>query len=449
MSYSETARAENKVWGECSPEDRARALAYLADAELNLRKRHEHGEEIPLKTAALVGAGAMGRGIAMSLANHGIPVFLKDADATSLAQGLNAIRQQYGKSVEHGRFTHEFAGQALERIQPVQSDHDLASADIVIEAVFEDIDLKRRIFGELSRICKPGSILASNTSTLNIDEIAATSRPDRVIGTHFFIPVHIVPLVEIVPGQATSQTVITTCVRLARKLGKLGIVVGNCRGFVGNRMIEAYRREAQFLVEEGADVAEVDNALTDFGMAIGPLATGDLAGLDVIYRTREAVRDREKAAGLRAQPDDRLYALKRYGQKSGAGWYRYDENRRRLSDPELTQLIHQWAAEAGIRQRSISVREIGERCIYALINEGARILEEGFARHASDIDLIYVNGYGFPRERGGPMWYADTIGLSSVYQRICELHRQHGKVWEPAPLLELAASGMKLTEFTP
>ena len=432
-----------------SSDDRARAVAHLERAERDLAETQQHSDEIPLRTAAVVGAGNMGRGIAMALANQGIPVRVKDADTTTLAQGLEAIRQQYAKSVAHKRFTEEFARHCLDLIRPAQTYAELGQADIVIEAVFESMTLKRQIFADLDRVAKQGAILASNTSTLNIDEIAAaTSHPESVIGTHFFIPVHVVPLVEIVPAKTTAQNVIATCTGLASRMGKTGVVVGNCRGFVGNRMIEVYRREAQFLVEEGAGIAEVDDALTDFGMAIGPLATGDLAGLDVIYHTRDAVREVEKAAGQRPQPDDRLYELKRYGQKTGAGWYKYDENRGRKPDPELTRLIQHWAAERGISQRRILAQEIVERCIYSLINEGARILEEGYARSPGDIDLIYVKAYGFPAQLGGPMWYADTVGLKKVCDRMREFHRQHGKVWEPAPLLrELADSGKRLTDF--
>jgi 3-hydroxyacyl-CoA dehydrogenase len=320
---------------------------------------------------------------------------------------------------------------------------------MVIEAVFEGMALKKQVFGELDKICKQGAILASNTSTLNIDEIAsATSRPGSVIGTHFFSPANVMRLLEIVRGKASSKEVIATCMQLSRKMGKVGVLVGNCRGFVGNRMFGPYRREAQFLVEEGASVQAVDKALYDFGMAMGPLATGDLAGLDVGWRIRKEFRHLEKPGVRQPLAEDRLCELGRDGQKTGAGWYKYDAERRAIPDPEVAALVRQWASEAGIQQREISAQEIVDRCIYALVNEGARILEEGYALRAVDIDIIYLNGYGFPAYRGGPMWYADTVGLKNVYERICEFERQHGELWTPAPLLKrLVEKDMKFANF--
>jgi 3-hydroxyacyl-CoA dehydrogenase len=255
-------------------------------------------------------------------------------------------------------------------------------------------------------------------------------------------------LLEIVRGKATSREVIATCMQLSKALGKIGVLVGNCRGFVGNRMFGPYRREAQFLVEEGAGVAAVDKALSDFGMAMGPLATGDLAGLDVGWRIRKEYRHLEKPGIRQPFVEDNLCELGRFGQKVKAGWYKYDEQRRAVPDPVVDELIHKWVTEAGIPQREISAAEIVDRCLYALVNEGARILEEGFALRASDIDIIYLNGYGFPAFRGGPMWYADTVGLKQVYARISEFHRQHGEIWQPAPLLaRLAEQGKTFAQF--
>src|SRR6202451_323957 len=311
------------------------------------------------------------------------------------------------------------------------------------------MSLKKEIFAELDRVCKPGAILASNTSTLSIDEIAATtSRPESVIGTHFFSPANVMRLLEIVRGKATSKEVIATCMQLSKTLGKVGVLVGNCRGFVGNRMFGPYRREAQFLVEEGASIEAVDQALFDFGMAMGPMATGDLAGLDVGWRIRKEYRHLEKPGVRQPFAEDRLCELGRYGQKTAAGWYKYDENRRPILDSEVDGLVRKWAAEAGIAQRKISSEEIVERCVYALVNEGARILEEGIVWRAVDIDIIYLNGYGFPAYRGGPMWYADTVGLKKVLERVEEFHKQHGELWEPAPLLKrLAEEGKKFADF--
>jgi 3-hydroxyacyl-CoA dehydrogenase len=337
----------------------------------------------------------------------------------------------------------------LKRIQPTLSFDGFSSVDLVIEAVFEGMALKKEIFRELDRVCRPGAILASNTSTLSIDEIASsTARPEFVIGTHFFSPANVMRLLEVVRGKATSKEVIATCMQLSKKLGKVAVLVGNCMGFVGNRMFGPYRREAQFLVEEGASIEAVDKTLYDFGMAMGPLATGDLAGLDVGWRIRKEYRHLQKPGVRQPICEDNLCELGRYGQKTGAGWYRYDEQRRPTSDPEVARLIAGWVTKAGIPQRQISAEEIVDRCLYALVNEGARILEEGFALRAVDIDIIYLNGYGFPAYRGGPMWYADTVGLKKVYERICEFHKQHGEIWRPAPLLKrLAEQGKTFGEF--
>jgi 3-hydroxyacyl-CoA dehydrogenase len=337
----------------------------------------------------------------------------------------------------------------LKRIQPILSYEQLANVDLVIEAVFESMTLKKEVFKELDRHCKSGAILASNTSSLSIDEIASsTARPGTVVGTHFFSPANVMRLLEIVRGKATSKEVIATCMRLAKTLGKVGVLVGNCRGFVGNRMFGPYRREAQFLVEEGAAIEAVDAALTDFGMVMGPLATADLAGLDVRWRIRQEHRHLEKPGIRQPFAEDKLCELGRYGQKTEAGWYKYDTQRRATTDPLVDQLLSEWVAEAGVPQRQISTEEIADRCILALVNEGARILQEGYALRASDIDIIYINGYGFPAYRGGPMWYADTLGLKTVYQRILQFHNLHGETWEPAPLLkQLAEQGRTFAEF--
>ncbi len=405
---------------------------------------------LPVKTAGVVGAGVMGGGIAMVFANAGIPVVLKDTGEAGLNRGLGAIRSFYGSALQKGRITRQQFDERMALIHPTLDWKDFAQAEIVVEAVFEDLALKRQVFAELDKAAKPGAILATNSSTLNIDEIAAaTTRPESVIGSHFFIPPPLMRLLEIVRGRATGRQTVAATMALARRLGKLGVVVGNCRGFVANRMAERYRIQASFLVEEGAAVEEVDRALMDFGMEIGPLAVGDVAGLDVIWAGRVGVREAEIAAGVRQPIEDRLCDLKRYGRKTGAGWYKYGEDRRATPDPELAVLIRQWAAERGIPQRRIAKDEIVERCVYMLVNEGARILEEGIALRASDIDVIYVNGYGFPRWLGGPMWYADTVGLRKICDRIEEFHREHGPVWEPAPLLRrLAESGETLAAWS-
>jgi 3-hydroxyacyl-CoA dehydrogenase len=443
MPFTEGCEEEQRLFIECLLSDQSKALIHVFFSEREVSKIPDIPKDtriLPVQSAAVVGAGTMGGGIAMVLANAGIPVVLKETEQAALDRGVSTIKANYENSVKRGRFTAEAAAERLVRITPTLSYDGFANADLVIEAVFEGMALKKKIFQELDRICKPSAILASNTSTLSIDEIAsATARPESVIGMHFFSPANVMRLLEIVRGKATSKEVVGTCMNLSKTLGKVGVLVGNCRGFVGNRMFGPYRREAQFLVEEGAGIAAVDKALTDFGMAMGPLATGDLAGLDVGWRIRQEYRHLEKPGVRQPFVEDKLCELGRYGQKTGAGWYKYDEQRRPSVDPVVEELIRKWVAEAATPQGQISAEEIVERCVYALVNEGARILEEGYALRASDIDIIYLNGYGFPAYRGGPMWYADAVGLKKVYERICEFQRMHGAVWEPAPLLKRLA----------
>jgi 3-hydroxyacyl-CoA dehydrogenase len=451
MPFAEGCQLEQKLFIECLFSDQSKSLIHFFFSEREVSKIPDVPKDtplIPIKSVAVIGAGTMGGGIAMVLANARIPVLLKEADQAALDRGLATIQSNYANSVKRGRFTSQVAEERLKLIKPTLDYEGFANVDLVIEAVFEGMALKKEIFKDLDRVCKPTAILASNTSTLSIDEIAsATKRAESVIGMHFFSPANVMRLLEIVRGKATSKEVVATCMALAKKVGKVGVLVGNCRGFVGNRMFGPYRREAQFLVEEGAGIAAVDKALTDFGMAMGPLATGDLAGLDVGWRIRKEYRDLEKPGIRQPLAEDKLCEIGRYGQKSSAGWYKYDANRRATLDPVVDQLIHDWVAEADIPQRQISAEEISDRCLYALVNEGARILEEGYALRASDIDIIYINGYGFPSYRGGPMWYADTVGLKQVYERVTGFHRQHGEIWEPAPLLKrLAEQGRTFAE---
>jgi 3-hydroxyacyl-CoA dehydrogenase len=446
MSFEESYRFESEASARCFAGPQPKALVHVFLSEREVRNIPGIPSDLPtppIKAAGVVGAGVMGGGIAMVFANAGIPVVLKDRSEAGVNRGLGAIRSFYLSALQKGRIKQRQFDERMALIHPTLDWKDFSQADIVVEAVFEDLALKRQVFAELDKVMKPGAILATNSSTLNIDEIAAvTARPESVIGTHFFIPPPVMRLLEIVRGRATGKETIAASMALARRLGKLGVVVGNCRGFVANRMAERYRIQASFLVEEGAPVEEVDRALMEFGMEIGPLAVGDVAGLDVIWAGRVGVRETEIAAGVRQPIEDRLFELNRYGRKTGAGWYKYGEDRRATPDPELADLIHKWAADSGIRQRCIPKDEIVERCVYMLINEGARILDEGIALRVSDIDVIYVNGYGFPRWLGGPMWYADTVGLRKICDRIEEFHREHGAVWEPAPLLRrLAESG--------
>jgi 3-hydroxyacyl-CoA dehydrogenase len=452
LPFEQGCAEEAKLFYQCLYSNQSKSLIHVFFAEREVTKIPDIPKETPViavNSVAIVGAGTMGGGIAMVCANAGLPVILKDTDPVALERGLATIEKNYAMSVKRGRFTQGYVDERMKLIRTALDYQDFSEADMVIEAVFETMALKKQVFAELDRVSKKGAIISSNTSTLNIDEIAATtSRPEAVIGMHFFSPANVMRLLEIVRGRRTAKDVIATCMQLAKRLGKVGVLVGNCRGFVGNRMFLPYIREAQFLVEEGAAPEAVDKAVVDWGMAMGPLAVGDLGGLDVAYRIRKEYRHLEKTGARQPFLEDRLVEMGRLGQKTGAGWYRYDAERRPSSDPAIPAMIERWVRESGIPQRQISAEEIVEREIYSLVNEGARILEEGYALRAGDIDTIYVNGYGFPAYRGGPMWYADTVGLKQVYDRVCHFHERHGVLWEPARLLkELAESGGTFANF--
>lgn len=456
LPFDKGCEVEQRLFTECLFSETSKAMIHLFFAGREIAKipdiRRDTPKDtplVPVNAAAVLGAGFMGGGIAMVFANAGIPVVLKDADEVALHRGMDLVRRNYAASVERGRLTQAFVDERLELIRPTLRYEDFSDADIVVEAIFENMAAKKVAFGELDRICKPGAILATNTSSLDIDAIASvTSRPNAVIGMHFFSPAPVMRLLEVVRSQKTSKEVIASCMHLAKKLGKSGVLVGNCPGFVGNRMFGLYRREAQFVVEEGADIEQVDNALYNFGMAMGPLRTADLVGLDIRWRIRKEHRHLERSGVRQPIIEDRLCEMGRFGQKTGGGWYKYAGDRTPIPDAEVARLVRLWTADAGIRQRKCSPSEIVERCIYSLVNEGARILEEGCALRASDIDIIYVNGYGFPEQRGGPMWYASVVGLGTVYQRTCELQRQHGESWEPAPLLKrLAKRGETFADY--
>ncbi|MCS6803684.1 MAG: 3-hydroxyacyl-CoA dehydrogenase NAD-binding domain-containing protein [Acidobacteriota bacterium] len=454
LKFADGLKREAELFTQCLYSDQSKALIHIFFGEREVAKIADVPKETPvmeIRTAAVVGGGTMGSGIAMSYANAGIPVVLKEVSHEALERSLATIRKQYASSVSKGKMTQDEMDRRMSLIRPTLDYDGFEAADIVVEAVFEGMALKKQVFSELDQVCKPDAILASNTSTLDIDEIArATSRPQMVIGHHFFSPAHVMRLLEIVRGKESSRPVIATSMALAKRLGKVGVLVGNCRGFVGNRLYACYKREAEFLLEEGATVEQVDRALTEFGMAMGPLAVGDLSGLDVGWRIRQEFKHLEPAGIRQPLIADRLCEMGRYGQKTGAGYYRYDENRQARPDPIVDQLIEQVAREAGIQRRAISSDEIVERTIYALVNEGANVLEEGIAARPVDIDIIYVYGYGFPAWRGGPMWYADTIGLKTVYERVCEFHRVHGELWKPAPLLQrLAEQGKRFADMGP
>jgi 3-hydroxyacyl-CoA dehydrogenase len=374
----------------------------------------------------------------MACVNAGIPVLLKDTSQEALDRGMATVRKNYERSVSRGRTPQAVMDQRMAMIRPQLTFDGFGEADLIIEAAFESMDVKKQLFAEIEKIAKPDCVLATNTSTLDIDAIAAvTSRPQMVVGLHFFSPANVMRLVEIVRGKATSAEVIATAVAVAKTLKKIGVVVGNCRGFVGNRMMFPYMREAQFLVEEGATPEQVDGALTEFGMAMGIMAVDDLGGIDLLWRVRQEYKHLDKPGVRKPIIHDKLYEAGRWGQKRRAGWYGYDENLKPSPDPEVLALIEKTSREAGIERRVISKEEIVERCLYAMINEGARILEEGYAARAADIDVIYTTGYGFPAWRGGPMWYANAVGLKKVYEGICDFEKRFGSdLWSPAPLLK-------------
>ncbi len=453
LPFDQGLQREAELFQHCLFSDQSKSLIHVFSGEREVAKIPDIPKDTPIREirrAAVVGAGTMGAGIAMVFSNAGIPVLLKESDSTALGRGLATITRNYESSVKKGRLSQAAMEERLARIQPTLAYDGFADADIAVEAVFEGMALKYDVFSELNTVCRPSAILASNTSTLDIDEIAsATSRPEMVLGTHFFSPANVMRLLEIVRGKRTSKETIATSMALARRLGKVAVLAGNCRGFIGNRMFGPYRREAQFLVEEGATPEAVDAALYDFGMAMGPLATGDLAGLDVGWRIRKEFGDLTDTSVRQPRIEDRLCELGRFGQKTGAGWFLYGPDRKPLHDPETDRIVDETRAALGLAPRSIAPEEIVDRTILALVNVGARLLEEGIALRSVDIDIVYVTGYGFPAWRGGPMHYADTLGLPRVLARIKEFERGHGALWTPAPLLtRLAAANSTFAAWT-
>ena len=416
--FATGSRIERELFAGCVTSTESRALVHMFFAEREVSKIPDVPKGTPTKEvtrAAVVGAGTMGGGIAMAYANAGIPVLLKEVDQAALDRGLATIRKNYESTVAKGKMTAEAMTRTLALITPTTSYDGFDQVDIVVEAVFENMDLKKSTFADLARVTRPDTVLASNTSTLDIDEFAAASgRPAQVIGHHFFSPANVMKLLEIVRGRETSPEIIATSLKLARQLNKVGVVVGNCFGFVANRMLAYYMREAYLLLEEGASVSRIDKALTDFGMPVGPFGMQDIAGIDVGARIRQYLKSigKTRAEGPQSEVPDRLYEMGRYGQKTGAGWYQYEPgSRTRIPDPVVEELAAEAAARRGIQRRAIADEEIIARITTALANEGARVLEDGYAIRASDIDVIYCHGFGFPRHRGGPMFYADTVGL--------------------------------------
>lgn len=448
--FADGLATEARIFAECRDSSQSRALRHLFFAEREVAKVSGVSDDVPTRAVrhvGVLGAGTMGRGIALAFCNAGLPVELVETDPAALERAMAAIAELHVAAVAKGRITAAQQAERLARIRGSTAPDAFAQVDLVVEAVFEDLTLKRRVFADLERACPPQAILASNTSALDIDAIAdATRRPQDVIGLHFFSPAHIMRLVEVVRGRRTGVDVLATAMRLVKTLGKIGVVAGNCDGFIGNRMLVGYRREAEFLLLEGASPEQVDRALVGFGMPMGPHAMSDLAGLDI----GAAGRRRRRAAGT--LPDDvrfgaiadKLVELGRLGQKTGTGFYRYEPGSRDPQpDPAVTAIIEQEARRLGVGRREIDDQEIVLRCICPLINEGARVLEEGIAQRPGDIDVVWVNGYGFPRTRGGPMQFADETGLAQVLDRLRQFAREHGTLyWTPASLIErLAGEG--------
>ena len=446
LPFSDGLKRERELFVQCmeSPQRAAQIHAFFAEREAGkIPGLPADVKPKPIKSAAVLGAGTMGGGIAMNFANAGIPVKLLEVSQEALSRGIGLIEKNYATSVQRGSMKQDAMDRAMKLISGTQRYEDIGDADIVVEAVFEEMGVKKEVFGKLDAVMKQGAVLATNTSTLDIDEIAAsTKRPQDVIGTHFFSPANVMKLLENVRGKASSPETIATVMQLGKTLRKVPVLAGNCDGFIGNRMLFHYLREAGFLLEEGATPQQVDQALEAFGLAMGPFRMSDLAGLDVSWRIRkgkEHLRDKSERYSPVA---DRLCELGRFGQKTGAGFYKY-EGRNAVPDPVVEDIILASAKEQGIQRRVISDEEIIQRCLYPLVNEGAKILEEGIAIRSSDIDIVYLFGYGFPVYRGGPMFWAEQIGLDKVLATIREFEKLHGKAWTPAPLLVRSAEAGK------
>ena len=445
--FDDGLKFERDLFLELVQTPESKALRHAFFGERAASKIPDVPADTPLreiKSAAVIGAGTMGGGIAMNFANAGIPVTLLEMKQEALDKGLATIRKNYENTMKKGKLTQEQLDKRLSLITGTLKYEDLGLADIVIEAVFEDMAVKEAVFKKLDDVMKPGAILASNTSTLDVDKIAAfTKRPQDVIGTHFFSPANVMKLLEIVRGKQTAKDVLATVMALAKKIKKTGVVSGVCDGFIGNRMVEQYIRQAGFLLEEGCLPAQVDKAIEKFGFAMGPFRMSDLAGNDIGWYIRKR-RYVEKPDVTYSKVADLLCEKGRFGQKTSAGWYDYKAgDRKAYPSDEVNQMIVQHSADIGVTRRKVSDQEIVERLVYALVNEAALILEEGIAMRASDIDMVYLTGYGFPLFRGGPMCYADTVGLPNVLRAIRKYGKgHHPEAWKPAPLLEkLAAEG--------
>ncbi|NKB55956.1 MAG: fatty-acid oxidation protein subunit alpha [Alphaproteobacteria bacterium] len=447
LPFDEGCARERELFDELVMADEAKSLRYAFFAERQANKIPDIDKSVKgrdIDSAAVVGAGTMGGGIAMCFADAGIPVKLLEMNAEALDKGLAKIRANYETSVKRGSLAADAADTRMGLITPALEYDLIGDADIVIEAVFEEMPVKKDVFGKLDAVMKDGAVLASNTSTLDIDEIAsATKRPADVLGTHFFSPANVMKLLEIVRGDATAKDVVATCTALSRRIAKVGAVCGNCDGFLANRSRAPFQTEMNILIEEGARPQQVDKVMVEFGYPMGPFAVGDLAGLDIGHAVRQR-RKKEAPNEYRALPiPDRLFELGRYGQKTGAGWFNYKPgDRTPYPDPVVDQVIEEIGRQLGIEQRDFTDEEILHRLLFASINEAAKILEEGIAYRASDVDVMWLNGFGFPRYRGGLMFWADGIGVKRIYDTMKVWQERYGDRWKPAAMIEeLAANG--------
>ncbi len=445
----EALRLERESFMALMNTPESRALRHVFGAERAASKITGVLDDValrPIRKVGIIGAGTMGGGIAMSFANAGIPVTILEMKQEALDKGLGTIRKNYDNTAKKGRITEAQVQERMALIQPTLGYDALKDADLVIEAVFESMDVKQQVFKALDEVCKPGAILASNTSALNLNTIAGfTKRPQDVIGLHFFSPANVMRLLEIVRGDKTAPDVLATCMAMAKTIKKIGVVSGVCDGFIGNRMLAKYGAAANGLLMQGALPQQVDKALERFGFAMGPFRVGDLAGLDIGWAGRKR-RAAENPAAYQRVVADAICEQGRFGQKTGAGWYRYEAGAREpIPDAVVTQIIEQFRKERGITARKVSDDEVVERCVFALVNEGARILDEKIAARASDIDVVYLNGYGFPKHRGGPMLHADIVGLPNVVRSLKRFAAEPGAEswWQPAPLLQQLADDGK------
>ena len=444
QKFDEGLKIERELFLELVQTNESKALRHSFFAERAASKVPDVPEDTPkreIKSAAVIGAGTMGAGIAMNFANAGIPVKILEMKQEALDKGLATLRKNYENTMKKGKLTQEKFDQRVGLITGTMSYEEIGQCDIVVEAVFEDMGVKETVFKKLDEVMKPGAILASNTSTLDVDKIASfTKRPQDVIGLHFFSPANVMRLLEIVRGAKTGKDVLATSLALSKKIKKTGVVTGVCDGFIGNRMIEQYSRQAGFLLEEGCTPEQVDKAVEKFGFAMGPFRMGDLAGNDIGWYIRKR-RYVEKPEVTYSKTADLLCEMGRFGQKTSAGWYDYKPGDRKAYPSQMVNdMIVKHSSDLGMERRKVSDEEIVERLVFALVNEGARILEEGIAMRASDIDMVYLTGYGFPVFRGGPMFYADTVGLPNVVMAMQKYARgNHAEAWTPAPLLKRLA----------